>query len=203
MVRVGRSITVRPWRPCERGSSQTPRDPLAYLDLARRYAALGQMERAEAALRGALALAPDSRFVLRSASRFFVHARDPARAQDLLRRSPRTRTDPWLVAAEISAATVANQTSRLIKLGRDFVTRRSLPPLHLSELAGALGTLEMGDGNNKAARKLFTQAMTAPTDNSLAQAQWALPKLGLTDLPDAHSIPRAFEAEALGRSSHG
>lgn len=182
---------------------RTPRDPLAYLDLARRYAALGQMDRATGALRAALALAPDSRFVLRSASRFYVHARDAEHAHDLLRRSPRTRTDPWLVAAEISAATVAARTSRLIKTGRDLVARRSLPAVHLSELAGALGTLELGEGNNKAARKLFAQAMSDPTDNALAQAQWALPKLGLTGLPDVESVPRAYEADALAALREG
>ena len=181
----------------------TPRDPLSYLDLARRYAALGQLEQCSRALRSALALAPSSRFVLRSAARFFVHTRNPERAQDLLRRSPRTSTDPWLMAAEISSATVANRPSRLIRPARDLILRGGVAPIHLSELAGSLGTLELLNGNVKAARKLFAQSMQAPTDNSLAQAQWALPKLGIIDLPNVNTVPRSFEADALNAAREG
>lgn len=182
---------------------RTPRDPLAYLDIARRYAALGQNEAAASAMRRALALAPDNRLVLRSASRFFVHNRDPEQAQEILRRSPRTRSDPWLMAAEISAATVTERTSRLIKRGRDLVSRASLPPVHLSELAAALGTVDMIDGNVRNARRLFEQAMTAPTDNSLAQAEWMVPRIGLRDLPPLDSVPRSYEAAALSALREG
>ena len=174
----------------------TPRDPLAYLDLARRYAALGHSTAAERAVRSGLALAPESRFILRSASRFFVHIRDPERAHDLLRRAGRTRSDPWLLAAEISAATVAGRTSRLVKAGRGMTSAARLPPIHLSELAGSLGTLELQAGNRRRARKLFAQALIAPTDNTLAQAEWAAPALdGPTH--SAALVARAFEARAL------
>lgn len=48
-----------------------PRNPLAYMDLAREYVALGQPLSAAKAVETALALAPNNRFVLRSTSRFF------------------------------------------------------------------------------------------------------------------------------------
>ncbi|HUF51612.1 MAG TPA: hypothetical protein VMN60_12295 [Longimicrobiales bacterium] len=48
-----------------------PRDPIRMVDLAREYSILGQEEQAKAMLRQALILAPNDRFVVRSASRFF------------------------------------------------------------------------------------------------------------------------------------
>jgi Flp pilus assembly protein TadD len=55
----------------------------------------------------------------------------------------------------------------------------------------------MIDGNVRNARRLFAQAMTAPTDNSLAQAEWVVSRIGLRDLPAAESVPRSYEAAAL------
>jgi tetratricopeptide (TPR) repeat protein len=50
-------------------------------------------------------------------------------------------------------------------------------PRQLSELASAIGTVHLKDGNRKA-RKLFNTSLVDPTGNSLAQAEWANPHLG-------------------------
>jgi hypothetical protein len=57
-------------------------------------------------------LAPNHRFALRSAARFFLHVGKPDDAQTILRRSEATRRDPWLMAAEIAVSTVADRTPR-------------------------------------------------------------------------------------------
>jgi tetratricopeptide (TPR) repeat protein len=64
-------------------------------------------------------------------------------------------------------------------------------------LASALGTLELKAGNDKRARRLFRQALREPTENSLAQAEWASNRIsGLTIEPQDLGEPNAFEARA-------
>ena len=50
-----------------------PRNTLAWVDIARCYANLGQNRKALAAMSNGLILAPNNRFVLRSAARMYVH----------------------------------------------------------------------------------------------------------------------------------
>lgn len=171
------------------------RNPLAHLDLARMYAALGVFQKAERHLRVALGLAPQHRLVLRAAVRYYVHVQAPDEAVHLLRRQPRTAQDPWLMAAEISAAMVADLVPRSVKRARDVLERREFHPQHTSELAAALGTLELQDAKAKKVRRLLQQALEQPTENALAQVQWAAPQVRL-DLTGEQwqNVPHNFEA---------
>jgi len=69
--------------------ARDPRNALGWSNLARWYTAMGQFEKAEQAMTVALALAPASRYMMRSAARFFVQLRQPERAYRLLLASPR------------------------------------------------------------------------------------------------------------------
>jgi Tfp pilus assembly protein PilF len=171
---------------------EAPRNPALWVDLARAYTLRGQGDPAVRAIRTALALAPGNRFVLRSAARFFLHAKDAEQAHEILRAAETTRHDPWLLAAEIAVASVADRTPRFVKEGVRELAREAEAPLHTSELASALGTLELTAGQTRRARKLFRRALTLPTDNALAQAQWA----GLVLTPEDFQTPRSFEARA-------
>ncbi len=174
-----------------------PRNPLALMDLAREYVGLGQPWAAIKPVREALALAPTSRFVLRSASRFFLHYKDNEQAHDILRKAQRTRKDPWLVSAEIAVASAAGRRSSLVKLGRQFVESENFHPSHISELASALGTLELEAGNVRLMKKLFRKALEKPTENSLAQAAWVSRRVGnLGIAPNVQDTPRSYEAGA-------
>lgn len=174
-----------------------PRNPLALMDLAREYVGLGQPWAAIKPVREALALAPASRFVLRSASRFFLHHNDNEQAHDILRKAERTRKDPWLVSAEIAVASAAGRRSSLVKLGKQFVESKNLHPSHISELASALGTLELEAGNVRLMKKLFRKALEKPTENSLAQAAWVSRRVGnLGFAPSVLDTPRSYEAGA-------
>lgn len=175
-----------------------PHNPLMHLDLARAYAALGQQLRAGRHLQIALGLAPQHRFILRTAVRFHVHSHDPRTAVTLLRRSARTPHDPWLVAAEISASMVAGLAPKFVRRARDMVERREFAPLHTSELAAALGTLELqDDGKTKRVRKMFRQALETPTENAVAQVQWAAPQVQVPlDEYQLAGVPRNFEMRA-------
>jgi len=181
-----------------------PRNPLALMDLAREYVGLGQPWAAEKPVREALALAPGNRFVLRSASRFFLHQKDNEQAHDILRRAERTKQDPWLLSAEIAVASAAGRRSSLVKLGQQFIDSNNYPPFHISELASALGTLELEAGKVRLMKKQFRRALEKPTENSLAQAAWVARKVG--DLKfelNVHDTPRSYEAGAWTNITNG
>ncbi len=179
-----------------------PRNALLWVDLARNYAVLGLAKHAGRAMERGLSLTPDHRFTLRSAARLHLHLNDPERALAVLRRSDATERDPWLLAADLATATVAGQgttlrTSRLIKTGRNLVESARLDPAHTAELASALGTLDIQRGDRRDARKMFTHALIAPTENAVAQAKWAALRLPAFDVDARHlETPRSFEARA-------
>src|SRR5439155_22265534 len=81
-----------------------PRNAFVWVDLALLYTTLGLRDQAARAIRIALALAPEDRFVLRCASRFLVHIGDAERAHHILKRSEATPYDPWLMAAEFAVS---------------------------------------------------------------------------------------------------
>src|SRR5205823_4591050 len=107
-----------------------------WVDIARHYSIMGFNEQARRAIQKGVALAPENRFTLRSAARFYIHIGDPEVAHDILKRSEKTKSDPWLLAAEIAAATVAGRTSRLVRRGRGFLDTH--PPFQATELASAI-----------------------------------------------------------------
>lgn len=173
------------------------RDALAWTDLARGYARLGQKEKAEKAIRAALSLQPNHRFVLRSAARYYVHAQDAEQAHFILRRSDATREDPWLLAAEIAVATVADRSPKHIKRSLALLDSGRFPASHTSELAAAIATIDGLEGRKRNARRLFEQALRAPNENTVAQVQWAARQLQLIEVPSAAwEVPRVFEARA-------
>ena len=174
-----------------------PNNPLVWVDLAREYSNLGQIRPAARALRIGLGLAPDDRHVLRSASRFYLHIRDPERAHYVVSRSLATRKDPWLLAAEIVAAGVSEKGSGLVKVGNRMLASGRFHPRHVSELAGALGTLEHQSGKRRKVRRYFKQALVDPTENTVAQAGWIARHMPDFEVPpESLRVPRAFEAQS-------
>lgn len=172
-----------------------PRDPISWVDLSRDYVALGHGDKARQCMDIALKLANRNRFVLRSSSRLWVHLDRPDKAHGQLVRSPRTKHDPWLLAAEIATAGAAGVNPRFTKAARLMLEGRKQPATHVSELASALATLEMASGKTRKARKLFRRSLESPTDNSIAQAVWAR-NLHLPFVIDDQYLefPNAFEA---------
>ncbi|WP_205412261.1 hypothetical protein [Sphingomonas crusticola] len=144
----------------------------------------------------ALNLAPNNRHVLRSAARLFLHTNDPERALAIIARNSATKTDPWLIASEISLAQVADRASRFLKAGSLMLSDASSPPRQITELAGAIATEELVHGNRRKARRSFTQSLADPTGSSLAQGEWATSALG-GELVSESSLDSTFEnAEA-------
>ena len=182
-----------------RHTSEYPHDAIAWLDLARQMTALGKKRAALRAVQVAVNLAPCSRFIVRSAARFFVHIESPDVALRLLRRTEGLRVDPWLLAAEISISSIEGRTSQHIKTARQLIEKSGLHPAHLTELAAVLATTELQSGKRSHARKLFDVALLYPNDNVIAQAEWSAQEMDLTFNARSEWIdaPLSFEARAL------
>lgn len=183
---------------------QYPNNPILYLDLARSQAVLGDSKKAERSILAALTLAPHHRHVLRAAARFFISDSEPHRALKLLSTSPVTAHDPWLMASEVATAQFVGKSPKFLKAGKQFLERRAFKPIHLSELAAAIGTVELSDGRKKDAKRQFELAMVDPNENSLAQVKWAENKINThiaTGRPCVH-ILGAHEAAFIKAYYH-
>lgn len=181
-----------------------PRNSILWVDLARHHATLGNISHAERALRIALGGAGGNRFVLRSAARFFVHIGDPEQAHEILRRVDGIQADPWLLSAEIAVASLAKRTSRFAKVGLRSLQTETWAAAQTTELKSALGTLELAAGDKRSAKKLFRTALEDPTENSVAQVEWASrTQLGLDLSPSVFNTPGSFEARARDARAAG
>jgi tetratricopeptide (TPR) repeat protein len=178
--------------------NRTPRDPIGWVDLAYFYTILGEKDKAARCMSIALSLSPNNRFVLRSAVRMFIHHDDATRALDVIRKADTLKYDPWLISAEIATARAANKTSKNIKTGMNIVGDKAFSPWHISELAAAIATTELSFGKHKKAKKLFESSLINPTENSVAQVEWAHRQDDKIFLPpDKLSVENTFEAKAL------
>ncbi len=181
-----------------------PRQALAWSEIARQYEILGQRRQANQAMKMALRTAPDNRFVLRSAARLAIHHDDPERAHRLVEQSPRTPHDPWLVSAEIALASRLDRRSQLIKHGERMIASDQFHLADVSELATALGTEELNSSRTRQARRLFEHALREPTENAIAQVEWASQYIGgLTLEPEHLERPDSYEARALQHAERG
>lgn len=178
-------------------------NPIIWVELSRHYSIIGQQKQAIQSMRIALQLAPENRFVLRSAVRLFAHYDDLEFSHDILRRSQLTNHDPWLTSAEITLATLRNRTSRFIKRGTEMVSSKNFSPFSITELASSLGTVELINGSKKKSRDFFQKALQDPNDNSLAQVEWASKKDKQLDIDPANfQVKNNFEAKALDNFHH-
>ena len=174
-----------------------PRDSIAWVDLARAYAVLGLSSRAARCMTVAVQLATDNRFVLRAASRLWIHLDDPEQAHHVLARAEETRHDPWLLAAEIATCSAAGKPQKFAKVARQLLTGRSRATKHLSELASAVATLELESGSTRKSRRLFDQSLESPTENSIAQAAWASRRNAGIHFDDSYlNFANTFEARS-------
>lgn len=181
-----------------------PRNPIAWMELARCQTVLGQHRAAARAVRVALGLAGENRYVLRSATRFFVHVDEYDRALAVLRRSKSLRTDPWLMSAELSVSMIAGVDPQSYRRAKALVEADDLEPWHTGELHGALGTMALSDRRVGKVGKLFARSLRKPTENAVAQAQWAANTSAAVAVPDAILISGHFyEATALRARAQG
>lgn len=175
-----------------------PGNSIYHVELSRNYAVLNYKDKAINAMRIALHLSPNNRFVLRSAVRLFAHFDELEIAHDLLRVRSITNHDPWLTSAEISLATARNRSSKFIKKGIELINSKNINSFSFSELASSIGTVELLNGSHSKSRDFFNKALINPNDNSLAQVEWASNKDSLIEVdPSKFSVQLNFEALTL------
>lgn len=172
-------------------------DPVAYCELARCYASLGLDDKAETYMNYAVYLAPTSRFIVRSAARFFVHKGDLDRAKNILLKSGRMKTDPWIMSAEIAVESVMEKASRYVKDGRQLVLSGNVSAFSSSELCFAICKVDLDHGKRMDSRKMFEKGIIEPNDNSLAQAEFFAKRDSSIqlDLSAYNRIPHKHEAD--------
>lgn len=178
--------------------ADNPARPFCWSELARHFLIVGEQEKAKRSIMAALKLAKHNTYLSRAATRLFIHIHEPDRALHLLRSNPSIKIDPWLLAAEIATSSHINKQSRFINEAKLLVKSNHFEANQISELASAVGTIELDHGSIKRAKEWFTQSLLAPTDNSLAQAQWATEQDAKILIPAAAwETPASFEAKTL------
>jgi tetratricopeptide (TPR) repeat protein len=180
-----------------------PRNAVRWADLARLYTIVAQPDKARQAVRIALALAPNDRYVLRSAARLAVHLREYDRAHAIIAAARVTPTDPWLVASEIAIADVSGTRPSYVRRAREMLADAHYSDFEVNEVASALATRELESGDHRASRRLFRRALQSPTDNTLAQVAWARVQVGLTVDEEVFNAPGSWEARAVAARQRG
>lgn len=180
-----------------------PENPVLLVELSRYYSVIGEEESSIRAMKMAMHLASDNRFVLRSATRLFAHLHTEENnylgyMQRVLSKNRITSFDPWLTSAEISISSAMGRNSKFIKKGLELIDSGKISPFNFTELASSIATVEMLNGSSKKSRNLFKKALIDPNDNSLAQLEWASAKdTQLNVIQENFDIKTKFEANAL------
>jgi hypothetical protein len=171
-------------------------DPLAWVDLSREYAILGDKERSQRSMLVAYQMCTGHRWISRVAARAFVHFNEPEKAYDLIKRNPEIRNDPWLVATEMAVSRKTKKPTKLWTIAKRLLDS-NIKPIHISELASSAATEELASGADKKAKGLFKQSLIDPNQNALAQAKWAERTSSLKKLVTVPLNPKiaAYEAQ--------
>jgi tetratricopeptide (TPR) repeat protein len=180
-------------------------DATRWCDLGLAHTVLGNKTNAVRSLVIATQLAPTNRFIVRSAVRCFMHWNEPDRAQSVLRVALQQTNDPWLAAADIAASLALHRRPQNVVAAKLIVADRSIHVHHISELATAIGSLELESGSTRKAKQFFGLGLEDPTENSVAQIEWMLAERNI-DAPSIEHVdhvPRLYEAKARDRYADG
>lgn len=181
-----------------------PRDAIAWVELSRAYTCIGLLDQAKQSMLVALQLARDNRFILRSATCLFAHMNDWDRAYSLLLSSELSGCDPWIMSALIAVANRLKRFPRTIKSGKRLLDSDRFSAIQTSELASAIGSVELERGSRKIAKRLFVKSLEDPTENSVAQAAWASRRTqGINLALDFFEETKSFEAASWRYYSNG
>lgn len=170
-----------------------PNSSLYWMELARLYSALGEKEKSHKAVKAALQLGGDNRYIIRSAIRFFVHIGDYDALTAVFTNYKQLYKDQWILSAFISLHDLLRRHNLKTKTAKQLITH--LGDRRTTELSGALASLELDSGSIKASKKLFKSSIINPNDNSLAQLAWAEKYVGRLTKISEISVPFDYEAQ--------
>lgn len=182
-------------RDLKRKTSLYPFNPISWIEMSRFYLILGHLDKSKWAAEIAIHLAPNNRYIVRSAARLFIHCEKLERAQYIVRNANGYLYDPWLLSTEISISSLMGRSSRFIKHSNEIINSKNYSPLSISELCSSIATLQYEAGNIKNTRRLLDLSLIDPNDNSLAQASWMLSHLHNFEIDCTNlNVPNSFEA---------
>ena len=149
-----------------------PRNAIRWVDLSLCYTTIGEEEKAIKAMKVAVQLDKNNRFVIRSGVRLFLHYNQYDYAYYLIKNSDLLNYDPWVNATYISVSQLLDRSINNLKESKRFIENKNFSKFDISELACSIGTLQLSMGKDKEAKKMFKEAIIEPNDNSAAQLQW-------------------------------
>lgn len=174
---------------------QWPRSSIYWVEIARLYSALGERDKAYKAIRTALQLDSDNRFVIRCAIRFFIHVSDYDALEKVFSNYKQLYKDQWVLSAYISLHDSLRKKNLKTKVVKSLIT--NIGKHETTELSASLASLELENGDIKSAKRLFKSSVINPNDNSLAQIAWAEKHVGR--IADISKIEVPFDYEAKTR----
>lgn len=152
-----------------------PKNPVLWLERARLYTILSEKEKAEKCVTVALSLAPSNRYIVRSSVRFFMHFDEWDAAWYYAYRGFSENPDPWLKSLTISVGSRDEVRKKLPSFRSRIVEARTPAELFsLSELNAAIGNLELLNGNEMKAKKLFRYSWKNPSSTVISHGVWLL-----------------------------
>ena len=149
-----------------------PRNAIRWVDLSLCYTNIGKKEKAMNAMKVAVQIDKNNRFVIRSAVRLFLHYNEFDYAYYILKKSNLLNHDPWINATYIAVSQLLKKNISNINESKYFIESNNFSKFDISELACSIGTLQLENGRDKEAKKMFKESIIDPNDNVAAQLQW-------------------------------
>lgn len=173
-----------------------PHNAIAWAEIALLHAWNGSKEHARRCMLVAVGLAPNDRFVIRSAVRCFAHLNDHETGLRIVNRAARTKTDPWLLSAHVAMTQALKKPQKLMKIAKAMIESKNLSPWDLSELNAAVGSVLHHSGAEKNANKQFRAALLKPTENAHCQIVVDRPNADWQKITNAIHPSMNYESEA-------
>jgi tetratricopeptide (TPR) repeat protein len=108
------------------------------------------------------------------------------------------------MAAELALSSVSGKPPAFARDAARLLDSKNFNPRATSELATAMATLRLVRGDARQSRRLFRTGLEDPTENSVAQANWAATQVGGLEIARRRlSVPRSFEARATTAQIEG
>lgn len=181
------------------------RNAIYWVELSRLYTIKSQFEKAEKCIQIALNLAGNNRFVLRSATRFYIHTNQEEKAIFYLKKSDIIKNDPWIISAHVASSMLIGRYSPFLKKGIEIAQSKNFSNFDITELSSSIGTIELENGSFKKAKPFLETSIINPNDNSLAQFEWLSKKEDriIFRKEDFQNVKNAFEAFAYENFNKG
>lgn len=149
-----------------------PNDSITWIDQAINFLELGERDDLLNCIENAVKINQDSSFILRNASRLFNILGDNGRAIKTLKNSIYYKYDPSILSAEIAFSQLERRRTKGTEYGAKILKDQKYNPYQNTELASALGTQEIINGDFKKSEALFDISLIDPNLNSFTQSFW-------------------------------